>query len=280
MFTIGEIPSNLTSIESTPKNNVVSSQRWVVLMDGVVLNGQNITGGSSLCVFSLSLSLLQGQNIDTLLSEVDGQTSGQTLTNLDTGTSLAQIPREYADVIYGSVPGSQLVRSSGVYIVPCDTKLNLSFVFSGVEYPVHPIDTVAATTDDSGSSVICYSGFTFGTSGSEDLLLGDSFLRNVYSLYDYGSFLNESSTPYIQLLSVRASPLSPCSLLTSLQTTDADQAYAEFDTLSQQRNQTLVSSGSSGGSGSGSSAAPPAASLYLGATMLTAGALVAALLVL
>ena len=140
-------------------------------------------------------------------SDVSGQSSGQTLANLDTGTSLAQIPREYADVIYGSIPGAQILRSSGIYIVPCDTKVNLSFIFSGVEYPVHPIDTVAATIDDSGTSVICYSGFMFGESGSEDFLLGDSFLRNVYSLYDYGSFLNESTTPYIQLLSVRAPSL-------------------------------------------------------------------------
>lgn len=74
---------------------------------------------------------------------------------------------------------------------------------SGVEYPVHPIDTIAATSDGAGG-VICFSGFPFsdGFSNSEDLLIGDSFLRNVYSLYDYGSFLNESTTPFIQLLSV------------------------------------------------------------------------------
>ncbi|EJD05356.1 acid protease [Fomitiporia mediterranea MF3/22] len=217
VFTVGEVPGNLSGILQAPKLNVVSSDRWIVLMDGITVNGRSVSGGSSF--------------------EAPGQTSSQTLVNLDTGTSLGQIPQEYAQVIYGSVPGSQIVRSSGVYILPCNTKLNVSFIFSGSEYPVHPIDTVAATTDDAGG-VLCYSGFTFGTSGSEDFLLGDSFLRNVFSLYDYGRFFNESATPYVQLLS----------------TTDKNQAYAEFDTLSQQRNQTLRSSQSSGG-GSGSSGA-------------------------
>ena len=135
-------------------------------------------------------------------SEVPGQTVGQTLVNLDTGTSLAQIPQSYAEVIYGAVPGAQFVRSSGIYILPCDTRLNVSFVFGGIEYPVHPIDTVTATTDFNGG-VVCFSGFTIGESNSEDFLLGDSFLRNVYSLYDFGAFFNESSTPFVQLLSVR-----------------------------------------------------------------------------
>lgn len=187
VFTVGEIPSNLSSISSAPKNDVISSDRWVVLMDGVVVNGKNVTGGSAF--------------------DAPGQSSDQTLSNLDTGTSLSQIPSDYAQAIYGAVPGAQLVESSGLYILPCDTKLNVSFVFAGVEYPVHPIDTVSATTDDTGA-VLCFSGFTFGESGSEDFLLGDSFLRNVYSLYDYGAFLNESSTPFIQLLSVRFSSLS------------------------------------------------------------------------
>ncbi|KAL5521820.1 hypothetical protein ACEPAF_2568 [Sanghuangporus sanghuang] len=243
VFTVGEVPSNLSTVLNAPKLNVVSDDRWIVLLDGIVVNGRNVSGGSSF--------------------EVSGQTTGQTLANLDTGTSLAQIPQDYAEVMYGSVPGAQFVRSSGIYILPCSTNLNVSFVFSGIEYPVHPIDTVAATRDDSGN-VVCYSGFAIGEDNSEDWLLGDSFLRNVFALYDYGSFFNESSTPYIQLLS----------------TTDADQAYAEFDSLSAQRNQTLSSDTSSGSSGSSSSAALPAVRSRLGPAAIAVAAVVAGLCLL
>ncbi|KAH8110313.1 aspartic peptidase domain-containing protein [Phellopilus nigrolimitatus] len=184
-YTVGEIDSNFTTISSSPRLPVVSKDRWIVLMDGIVVNGKNVTGDSAFTV--------------------NGQLSGQTLANLDTGTSLAQIPQNYADAIYGSVPGAQRFISEGIYSVPCDAKINVSFVFDGQEFAVHPIDTVQATTDDSGK-VVCYSGFPFldGTSRSEDFLLGDSFLRNVYSLFSYGSFLSGSASPYIQLLNVRS----------------------------------------------------------------------------
>ena len=40
----------------------------------------------------------------------------------------------------------------------------------------------------------------------QDFLLGDSFLRNVYAVFDYGSFVGRNNTPFIQLLNVRPSP--------------------------------------------------------------------------
>ncbi|KAI5119387.1 hypothetical protein M0805_001061 [Coniferiporia weirii] len=210
VYTIGEIDSNFSAISSSPRLDVVSPDRWIVLMDNLIVNGQNISGDSA---FS-----------------VEGQDTDQTLANLDTGTSFATIPEKYANAIYGSVPGAVLHASSGVYEVPCDTKINVSFVFGGVAYPVHPIDTVVAMIVD-GVDILCYSGFFFtsDTSGTEDFLLGDTFLRNVYSLFSFGAFVNGTSSPYTQLLSM----------------TGADQAYAEFDSLSKQRNQTLLSAGSS-----------------------------------
>lgn len=77
--------------------------------------------------------------------------------------------------------------------------ISASYCNSGVEYPIHPIDVIAATTDDNGQ-ITCFSGFPVGdgTSDSEDFLLGDSFLRNVYALFDFGT----TSPQFIQLLSV------------------------------------------------------------------------------
>lgn len=131
------------------------------------------------------------------------------------------------------------------YILLLQSFVLLKLSNSGIEYPVHPIDTVTATLDDN-NQVMCFSGFpaSDGTSTSEDLLLGDSFLRNVYSLYNFGQFVGETDAPFIQLLSV----------------TDAGSASAEFNTLSSQRNQSLTSKdarqgpASGGGSGNGASA--------------------------
>lgn len=80
---------------------------------------------------------------------------------------------------------------------------------SGASYPVHPIDVVFATTDSNGN-IYCFSGFgvvppaiSTTVNGAEISILGDSFLRNVYSLFAYGPLVNGTPPAYVQLLSVR-----------------------------------------------------------------------------
>ncbi|KAL5537140.1 hypothetical protein ACEPAF_963 [Sanghuangporus sanghuang] len=241
IFTIGEIASNLTSVSSSPKLDVVLKSRWTVLMDGVIVNGKKISGNSAF-----------------LDLDVPSQQPSQTLANLDTGTGLALIPGVYADAIYGSIPGSSLDEVSGLYIVPCDAKVNVSFIFGGVEYPVHPIDTIQATLGTDGS-IACFSGFlptdVDPNESTEDFLLGDSFMRNVYAVFSFGSFISGTNPPTIQLLS----------------TTDADKAYAEFDSLSAQRNQSLL--GKVTNSGSSTSPTSPSSSRDSSATLLMPGTL-------
>lgn len=38
----------------------------------------------------------------------------------------------------------------------------------------------------------------------QDFLLGDSFFRNVYALFNYGAFIGQDHAPFVQLLSVSA----------------------------------------------------------------------------
>lgn len=40
----------------------------------------------------------------------------------------------YADAIYGDVTGASFDETAGIYRVPCDTKLNVSFVFGYVRF--------------------------------------------------------------------------------------------------------------------------------------------------
>ncbi|TDL20611.1 acid protease [Rickenella mellea] len=224
-FTIGEVNATLSGISSAPRLDVVSPNRWVVLMDGIIVNGKNVTGNSK--------------------HNVTGQGPTQTLANLDTGTSLALIPKFYADAIYSGVPGAQFNPALNVYVVPCNTKIDLSFVFGGIAYPMHPVDTVQATQNPTAKgTVACFGGFqvSSGQDLDDDFLLGDSFLRNVYTLYDFGSFISGTTTPpFIQLLS----------------TTNVSIADSEFAALSAQRNAsitgTVPTSGGGGGGGSGTS---------------------------
>lgn len=77
------------------------------------------------------------------------------------------------------------------------------------------------------------------------LLLGDSFLRNVYTLYNHNPNKNWGNTtrPYVQMIPVRLQPASlPCRvpnersfLFPCFQLTDPNEAWANFDNWNQQR---------------------------------------------
>lgn len=127
-----------------------------------------------------------------------------------------------------------------------------SFIFSrGVHYPVHPLDlsTISSPVTLNGQQYIaCISAFVSAdandlSSSGFDVALGDSFLRNVYSMYvfmflaflrsswlighfsfDFGDTAADGTTsdPYIQLLS----------------TLDPAKAISEVTTI---RGQTLAS---------------------------------------
>lgn len=56
------------------------------------------------------------------------------LANIDSGTSLATLNQFYWNAIYKDVPGLQFVQNISSYILPCETKLNVSFIFRYVSF--------------------------------------------------------------------------------------------------------------------------------------------------
>ena len=58
----------------------------------------------------------------------------------DSGYTLPQVPRAMSDAIYGRVQGAEYNEQLGSWIVPCAQYLNISFMFGGNEYPIHPLD--------------------------------------------------------------------------------------------------------------------------------------------
>ena len=58
--------------------------------------------------------------------------------------------RSVSDAIYSKVPGAQLTNVSNlgeIYTLPCKAEVNVTFVFSGTKYPIHPLDTNMNGTD-------------------------------------------------------------------------------------------------------------------------------------
>jgi len=100
---------------------------------------------------------------------------------LDSGSSLILANTSIANYIYGKIPDSKLVNGSWTY--PCDQDVNISFTFGGTEFTVLP--SVFNYGRVSPSSKICQGGI--GSIGDEfdGLILGDVFMRSVYTKFDY-----------------------------------------------------------------------------------------------
>lgn len=54
----------------------------------------------------------------------------------------SQVPRDVSDAIYGRVQGAEYDVKNQYWTIPCGQYLNISFNFGGLNYPIHPLDTV------------------------------------------------------------------------------------------------------------------------------------------
>ncbi|KAF8158194.1 aspartic peptidase A1 [Crassisporium funariophilum] len=199
-FTISEIVPGFESITSMPKLDVETvnrlleaDQHWQALTD----HDNGIIGPDGIPVKQKSI--------------VPKAPKGQYVAVIDSGFTFSQVPRDVSDAIYGRVKGAFYDTKNEWWLVPCGQYLNVSFNFGGRNYPVHPLDLVDdnfARTDSTGKKV-CIGAFqpitsAFSLLGHYDMILGMSFLRNTYTLLDFGDWIDDGSQghPYIQLSSV------------------------------------------------------------------------------
>ncbi|KZT69104.1 acid protease [Daedalea quercina L-15889] len=202
-FTIGDPVPEYAGIQDTPilpvgSDNEVLAQHWAVHVDAIVINGQwyNTSSGGA-------------ENLTAIL---------------DTGTPTAYIDTRFVDIMYGA--NAQHVETD-FSAAPCDAQINVTLVFGGVEFPINPIDVIQPINVENNGTVVCdgafarLDGFPDGT-----FLLGDTFLRNAYTLYNLniGNSSQAEIGPYVQMLSM----------------TNAEQAAADFASLNKQRLQAFA----------------------------------------
>ncbi|KAG9078677.1 hypothetical protein FS749_009266 [Ceratobasidium sp. UAMH 11750] len=218
-FDIGTFAPGFEAVNNTSPIPIFSYNSttliyWSILLDAIAINGQNQT---------LSSTVTGGDTTPP---------AGKLAVVLDTGYSLPQLTTQLAHDIYTSM-GGVLVKednTNSTYAVPCMAEANLTFYIAGHIIPIHPLDfTIVNTIEiDKKNVTYCQNAFQPFTSqaggGIIDLILGDAFvsqcprshpktsthtralkLRNVYTVYDYGDFINGTSgsprgDPYMKLL--------------------------------------------------------------------------------
>ncbi|QPG93693.1 hypothetical protein C2857_001746 [Epichloe festucae Fl1] len=105
--------------------------------------------------------------------------SGGVLAYIDTGTSFVFGPSDKVKRLHAIIPGS--ASGDGLtYTVPCDSKEDLAFTFSGVDYKLSSEDWISPKNSEGECTSNIY--------GHEVIqgawLLGDTFLKNVYTVFD------------------------------------------------------------------------------------------------
>ncbi|POR32963.1 Aspartic-type endopeptidase ctsD [Tolypocladium paradoxum] len=98
---------------------------------------------------------------------------------IDTGTSFIFGPEDMVKKLHSVIPGSQ--SSDGMtYTVPCDSTKPLTLTFSGVDFMISPKDWISPEA----TSGKCTSNIYGRDVVKGSWLLGDTFLKNVYTVFD------------------------------------------------------------------------------------------------
>ncbi|KAI5784597.1 aspartic peptidase domain-containing protein [Geopyxis carbonaria] len=119
---------------------------------------------------------LDGASVDGDAATILGKTAV-----IDTGTSLAIIPPEDAMALHAKIEGAE--TNGETFAVPCDTTSEIELTFSGVTYSIPPADY-------RGSRISLTRNLCISLIGGRPILpnntwlLGDVFLKNVYSVFD------------------------------------------------------------------------------------------------
>ncbi|KAH8816033.1 aspartic peptidase domain-containing protein [Xylogone sp. PMI_703] len=106
---------------------------------------------------------------------------------VDSGTTLAYLPTIIATAINAAFrPPAYYSFWYGIYVVNCNaTAPKLSINISGTLLEINPVDMIFPAGTDEFGQTLCVSGVTTG--GSGPYILGDTFLKNVVSVFDVGA---------------------------------------------------------------------------------------------
>ncbi|KAG8948334.1 Type I transmembrane sorting receptor [Tulasnella sp. 424] len=107
---------------------------------------------------------------------------------IDSGTTLIYIPTLAAEMLYAQIPGAKDASSTlgaGFYTYPCDMDLApIAIAFGmGTKHAINPKDFNLGAVESGSSS--CVGGIVGADIGSNLAIVGDEFMKNWYSVFDY-----------------------------------------------------------------------------------------------
>ena len=121
--------------------------------------------------------------------------NASTTAIIDTGTTLIVVPPSMSQAIHMAIPGAEYNKSLG-WQVPCEqanqannSKKSTTYHSNDIifrlgehEFPVPHRDLIREKSSP-GNKTLCYSGIA--DAPIPMVIMGDTFLRNYYSVFDY-----------------------------------------------------------------------------------------------
>ncbi|KAJ7785076.1 aspartic peptidase domain-containing protein [Mycena maculata] len=195
-FTINELDPTYAGVVNAPTIPVVAGiiDRWRILVDNISVNGVNVPFPSS---------------------ALSNAPAGSLVTILDTGTPTAAIPAQVISSVFSQIPGAVFKVVDGlvlegspiaeqVWTVPCNTTTIVSVGMGGQSFPIHPLDLSAVFINNVTNVATCVSQWSPGPANPDDfdMIFGDSFMRNFYTVFNFGDDVSQAPAgSSIQLLS-------------------------------------------------------------------------------
>ncbi|KAJ7938381.1 acid protease [Mycena leptocephala] len=107
-------------------------------------------------------------------------------TIIDSGTTIMYGPPAAVKEVYAKVAGSAVFDSTnGYYSFPCDTPPEIAFNWGGSDWVISAANINLGQTETGSSQCVgALAGQDIGL-GSKVWLLGDSFMKNVYTIFDF-----------------------------------------------------------------------------------------------
>ncbi|PYH47488.1 pepsin-like aspartic protease [Aspergillus saccharolyticus JOP 1030-1] len=162
---------------------------------------------------------------------------------IDTGTSYAMLPSHDAKALHALIPGS--TASGDYFLIPCNSTAKVQVAFSGVNYTISPEDYIGSEYNTSCiSTIVSYDLF-----GDDIWLLGDVFLKNVYTVFDFDQervglavrAYNKNTTSSSSSKTSSSSSGSSASATASSSSTNSTGVLASSGTSSQQASKFYLS---------------------------------------
>ena len=282
------LPSQMTQDKLTQSNsyslwlNDLSSNQGSILFGGI--DSEKFEGSlqtlpiqANSGVFAEFLITLTGLKLGS--SDVGSDLALAVL--LDSGSSLTYLPDSMVETIYNAV-GAQYDAQEGAAYVPCslaDEKSDLTFTFTAPSIAVEMNELVLDLVTDGGRRPRFSDGtsaclFGIAPAGSGTNVLGDTFLRSAYVVYDLDNNQISLAQTRFNSTATRVQEIGSGPDSVPGATTVSNAVKATDGVVSGQTD-------GIGSPGSGSSAAPPAllsprGSMFAAAIALAAGVLLTA----